>query len=98
MQAKQHNIEFKDTETVKVYKDGPIDFEENLDVLFTNRRIEIQERILWQKEKKEKNSQQNQKPLATTAYTPVLAKLPKPQDHKDSDEEPDRSEGNRSSD
>ena len=53
-QARAHDIEFKDTETIKVQKDGPIDFEENFDVHFDRKRIEIQERILRQKEKKEK--------------------------------------------
>ena len=98
MKAKQHNIEFKDTQTVKTLKEGPIDFEENLDNLFIMKRIEIQERILWQKEKKEKNSMQNQKPLATTAYTPVLAKLPKQYENGDSDDDqPEKSDGHPSS-
>ena len=40
---------------------------------------------------------QNQKPLATTAYTPVLAKLPKPHDKGESEEEEhERSENEKS--
>ena len=85
-QARSNDIEFKDTESVKVPKDGPIEFEENFDVHFDRKRIEIQERILRMKEKKEKSNMQNQKPLTTTAYEPCLPKLIQPE-RKDSDEE-----------
>ena len=85
-QAKMNDVEFKDTEPVKIAKDGPLEFEENFDTHFDRKRIEIQERILRMKEKKEKSNQQNQKLPTTTAYEPCLIKAVKPS-NRDSDEE-----------
>ena len=36
-----NDVEFKDTEPVKLSKDGPLEFEENFDTHFDRRRIEI---------------------------------------------------------
>ena len=78
-----NDVEFKDTESVKIVKDGPLEFEENFDTHFNRRRIEIQERILRMKEKKEKNNQQNQKPLTTTAYEPCPINSKPPGENSD---------------
>lgn len=62
------------------------EFEENLDVHFERKRIELQAEILGKKDRKERASQQNIRPSTTTAYEPIqLTKIVT--DRKDSDEE-----------
>ena len=52
-------------------KESVVNFEENFDVLFNNRRLEIQQEILQKKEKKEQSAMQNTKQATTTAYEPI---------------------------
>ena len=51
-------------------------FEENFDVHFNNKRMEIQQEILLKKEKKESANQQSGKQTTTTAYEPISALEP----------------------
>lgn len=56
---------------VMTEKNSKADFEENLDIHFDRKRIELQAEILRKKEKKERASQQNIRPSTTTAYEPI---------------------------
>ena len=70
----------------------PIDFNENLDQQFENKKLEINNRIIQLRYEKEKASQQNQKNPGTNAYNPI------PPMDVPSEEEPPKSRSNHSSD
>ena len=78
---------------MKSLKTAVVEFNENLDEIFENKKLEINNRILQLRYEKERASQQNQKNPGTNAYNPIT-----PIQMHNSDDDGGKSRSNHSSD